>query len=161
MKGLLAVAAMPAIALLSRKSLAAQGQVPRKSILNPWRWQDKHGFVQGRVISSSSTLIFCAGQASLDADGNPLHKNDMAAQMAKSLENLQAVLAEGGATLSNVVRVTYYVTDMDLFFAAMETLTSTFERHSCKPTSTLIGVATLFHTDLLFEVEAIAALPAN
>ncbi|MGV8865000.1 MAG: RidA family protein [Pseudomonas sp.] len=146
---------------MSRKSLAAQEQVPHNSILNPWRWQDKHGFVQGRVISSSSNLIFCAGQTSLDAEGTPLHKNDMAAQMAKALENLQTVLAEGGATLSNVVRVTYYVTDMDLFFTAMETLTSTFEHHGCKPTSTLIGVATLFHPDVLFEVEAIAALPAN
>lgn len=155
-KGLLATAAMPLLAFTASRAAAAN--TLKQPILNPWSWQDAHGFVQGRVISANASLILCAGQTSVDADGNPLHKDDMAAQILQSLGNLEAVLAEGGAHLEQVVRVTYYVKDMAQFFEAMPVLTQRLGEKGCRPTSTLIGVAALFHPDILFEIEATAAL---
>lgn len=155
-KGLLATAALPLLAYTASRSAVAS--TLKNSILNPWRWQDAHGFVQGRVISANARLILCAGQTSVDADGNPLHKDDMAAQILQALDNLETLLAEGGAQLGQVVRVTYYVKDMAQFFEAMPVLTQRLGEKGCHPTSTLIGVAALFHPDILFEIEATAAL---
>ena len=110
------------------------------------------------MINTNAKLILCAGQTSVDADGNPLHKGDMTAQILQAVDNLETVLAEGGAHLGHVVRVTYYVVEMEQFFAAMEHLVQRLEQRGCRPTSTLIGVAALFHPDILFEIEATAAM---
>ncbi|MDX4956540.1 RidA family protein [Delftia acidovorans] len=143
--------------LVSKNSLEDH-KIMKKSILNPWKWQEPHGFVQGRVFDASSSIIFCAGQTSVDSSGNPVYKGDMKAQIHKSLDNLEMVLAEGSASLRNVVRVTYYVRSMDDFFAAMPSMVERLQKAECKPTSTLIGVASLFHPDILFEIEASAII---
>jgi hypothetical protein len=49
----------------------------------------------------------------VDADGNPQHPGDMAAQLELSLYNLEAVLADADMTLANVVRLNVYTTDFD------------------------------------------------
>ena len=125
------------------------------SILNPWTWQNEHGFVQGRKVGAGTT-IYCSGQTSVDEAGNPMHKGDMAKQIELALDNLEKVLAEGGASLGNVVRTTYYVADMNAYFAASKVLISRYKARDCRATSTLIEVKSLFHPDILFEIEAIA-----
>lgn len=165
-KGLIAIAAIPVVALMSKKTLAAQENLPRKSvvespsILTPkgWTWNEPHGFVWGRVANSSSHTIYVSGQSSVDGAGNILHKGDMGAQLEKSLDNLELILAEAGATLANVVSVTYYTVDIEQFFAAMETLTIRMEKAGCKPTSTLLEVKRLYHPDILFEMASVAVV---
>lgn len=165
-KGLMAVAAIPIVALISKKTLASQQSFSRKSvgappsILTPkgWCWNEPHGFVWGRVANSSSHTIYVSGQSSVDGDGNILHKGNMGAQLEKSLDNLELVLAEGGATLANVVSVTYYTVDIEQFFAAMETLTIRMSKAGCKPTSTLLEVKRLYHPDIMFELTSVAVV---
>ena len=55
----------------------------------------------------------CSGQDAVDADGNPQHPGDMAAQLEMTLDNLEAVLAGAGMTLADVVRLNVYSTDLD------------------------------------------------
>lgn len=165
-KGLIAAAAIPVVALMSKKTLAAQENVLRKprgsppSVLTPkgWTWNEPHGFVWGRVANSSSHTIYISGQSSVDADGNILHKSDMGAQLEKTLDNLELVLAQGGATLANVVSVTYYTVDIEQFFGAMEILTTRMAKAGCKPTSTLLEVKRLYHPDILFELTSVAVI---
>ncbi|MDP6511726.1 MAG: Rid family hydrolase, partial [SAR202 cluster bacterium] len=59
--------------------------------------------------------------------------------------------------LSDVVRLNYYVTDIDAFFAAAETLGARLGQAGCRPASTLLGVASLAFPELLVEIEATAA----
>lgn len=125
------------------------------SILNPWSWQNEYGFVQGRKVGAGTT-IYCSGQTSVDEAGNPMHKGDMAKQIELALNNLEKVLAEGGANLGNVVRTIYYVADMKAYFPASKVLLSRYKARDCRATSTLIEVKALFHPDILFEIEAIA-----
>jgi enamine deaminase RidA (YjgF/YER057c/UK114 family) len=131
-----------------------------RSILTPkgWSWQEKHGFVQGRVLSPHSRTIYIAGQASVDDKGNPINKGNIEAQFVQALTNLEAVVAEAGGTLANVVKVTYFTTDIDRFFQGEKVLVKHLFDHNCYPTSTLVGVKSLFHPDILFEVEAIAVV---
>ena len=84
-----------------------------RTIVNPWTWQDNFGFVQGLDISGGKRVLMCAGQTSNDADGNPLHGGDMAAQITQSLDNLETVLSQAGLKLSDVARLNYYTTDVN------------------------------------------------
>lgn len=125
--------------------------------VNPWSWQDAYAFSQGVEAQGARRLLFLAGQASVDAQGNPVHPGDMAAQLNQAFDNLEAVLAEAELSLANVVRLNYYVTDMQAFADAAATVGTRLAPLSVKPAGTLLRVAGLFHPDLLVEMEATAA----
>jgi enamine deaminase RidA (YjgF/YER057c/UK114 family) len=99
---------------------------------------------------------YCAGQTSMDADGNPLHEGDLRAQLSQALDNLEAVLRASGCGLSDVVRLNYYTTDLDGFFAAMDVVSARLQEAGCRPAMTLIEVSRLALPPLLVEVEATA-----
>lgn len=125
----------------------------KTTAVNPWNWQDALGFSQAFLVEGGGRVLFCSGQASVDPEGRPLHRGDMVAQFDQALANLESVLRQAGMTLQNVVRLNYYVTDMQAFARAGAHVA---ERLGCKPPGTLLGVATLFHPDLLIEMEATA-----
>ena len=79
----------------------------------------------------------------MDADGEPVHAGDMAAQVGQALDNLETVLADAGFSLADVVRLNYFVTDVDAFLAAGETWGGRLGAAGCRPASTLLGVARL------------------
>jgi 2-iminobutanoate/2-iminopropanoate deaminase len=57
-------------------------------------------------------LLFCSGQLPLDPGTGELVKLDAPGQARQCLENLDAVCRAAGASLSNAVRCTVYLTDM-------------------------------------------------
>ncbi len=123
--------------------------------INPWTWQEQYGFNQGHEVTRAERTLYLAGQTSLDDDGNLVHEGDMAGQISKSIDNIEAVLAQADMTLANVVRLNVYTTDVDAFVenaAAMGRLNEAGCRHS----STLLGVARLAFPKLLVELEATA-----
>jgi enamine deaminase RidA (YjgF/YER057c/UK114 family) len=127
-----------------------------RDIVNPWSWQEQFGFVHANVLEAGRQLAFCAGQTSVDEAGNPLHCGDMSAQLTQALANLQTVLEQSGMRLADVVRLNYYVTDLDAFFAAGETLGALLAQANCRPASTLLEVARLAFPEFLIEIEATA-----
>lgn len=128
----------------------------KRQTINPWTWQDQFGFVQASAVTAAERTIYCSGQTSMDADGNPIHEGDMSAQLSQALDNLEAVLRESGCGLADVVRLNYYTTDIDAFFAAMEVLVARLEDAGCRPASTLLEVSRLALPPLLVELEATA-----
>jgi enamine deaminase RidA (YjgF/YER057c/UK114 family) len=116
----------------------------------------------GRVLYSqvavveSGRLAFVAGQLARDADGNVVGKGDMAAQIRQVCANIRVALESVGATPDNLIKTTTYVTDLDAFFAAVDTRTDFFGVEP--PTSTTIQVSRLSHPDFLVEIEVVAAL---
>jgi enamine deaminase RidA (YjgF/YER057c/UK114 family) len=125
-------------------------------IVNPWTWQDPLGFVQAHEVTGASRLVHCAGQASVDGNGQPLHAGDMRAQAHQALDNLERVLADAGLTLGDVVRLNYYTTDVDAFFATFQEVVSRLDEARSRPASTLLGVQRLAYPELLIEIEATA-----
>jgi enamine deaminase RidA (YjgF/YER057c/UK114 family) len=121
--------------------------------INPWTWQDQFGFSQAVEVSGGQRVVYCAGQTSVDADGKPVHEGDMGAQAQLALDNLEQVLSEAGLSLSDVVRLTYYTTDVDAFIGSLGAVT---QRLGTRPASTLLGVARLARPELLVEIEATA-----
>ena len=127
-----------------------------RRIINPWTWQDAFGFVQANEVKGAQRTLICAGQTSVDARGAPLHAGDMAAQIRQALDNLETVLKASGFTLADVVRLSYFTTDVDRFVQAAHAFGPRLAEAGCRPASTLLGVQRLFHPDILIELEAVA-----
>jgi enamine deaminase RidA (YjgF/YER057c/UK114 family) len=124
--------------------------------VNPWQWQDQFGFSQAIDVRGATRVLYCAGQTSVDANGDPLHAGDMAAQMTQALDNLETVLGQAGLTLANVVRLNYYTRDVAAFMQTASVFGPRLHAAGCQPSATLLGVAALFHPDILVEIEATA-----
>jgi enamine deaminase RidA (YjgF/YER057c/UK114 family) len=125
-------------------------------VINPWTWQDQFAFVQAHEVSGAQRVVYCAGQTSVDGDGNPLHEGDMRAQIGQALDNLETVLSEAGLDLSNLVRLNYYTTDVDALLDSWEVVATRLGASGARVSSTLLGVARLAFPPLLIEIEATA-----
>lgn len=128
-----------------------------RRIVNPWKWQDQFGFVQAHEVSAAQRMLLCAGQTSTDAEGRPVHPGDMRGQVSLALDNLETVPREAGLTLADVVRLSYYATDVEALFGAWDVVRDRLNRAGCRPASTLLGVTRLAFPELLIEIEATAA----
>ena len=126
--------------------------------INPWTWQDQFGYVQANEVAGAGRTIYCAGQGSVDEEGRPTHPGDMGAQMGQALDNLEAVLEEADAELSDVVRLNIYTTDVDGFFEAYGSLAGRLAEAGCRPASTLLGVTRLAYPEMMVEIEATAVV---
>ena len=126
--------------------------------VNPWTWQDHFGFSQAVDVRGGQRMLCCAGQTSVDANGTPMHPRDMAKQVNQAMDNLEVVLKQAGLTLANVVRLNYYTTDVDAFINTAPVFIPRLASSGCKPAATLLGVARLFHPDILIEIEATAVV---
>lgn len=125
-------------------------------VINPWSWQDRFGFVQAREVSGVERTLHCAGQTSVDENGQPLHEGQMEAQAMQALDNLETVLGEAGFALADIVRLTTYVTDVDGYREAAPAVGRRLAEAGVKQAATLLGVARLALPQLLIEIEATA-----
>ena len=125
-----------------------------KHAVNPGNWQDNFGFSQAVAVTGNSQTLFCAGQASIGDEGQPLHAGDMAAQLTLALSNLGAVLAKGAFDWTNIVRLLVYTTDFDSLMLHYSLLEARLADTYPKPTITILGVNRLVFPELLVEIEA-------
>jgi len=100
-------------------------------------------------------LIFCSGALGIDANFQ-LVEGGIAAQTKAAIANLQAVLAQAGATLSDVAKTTVWLTDMADFAAFNAAYAEAFGSHA--PARSTVTSA-LAIPGALVEIEAIACAP--
>ena len=115
------------------------------------------GIMSQGVAVQAGRMVFASGQVARGVDGQLVGRGDIRAQTRKVLENTQAVLAEGGATLDDVVKVTVFVTNLAEHFSAIHEVRAEFFK-SDYPASTLVEVSRLVDPDMLIEIEAIAVV---
>lgn len=125
-------------------------------VIDPWTWQAQYSFVQGREVSRGDRVLYCAGQTSVDDDGNPIHEGDIRAQLARAFDNLETVLDRAGMDLGNVVRLNYYTTDVDGLLGCFDVVSTRLSGSGTAVASTLLGVERLAIPTLLVELEATA-----
>jgi enamine deaminase RidA (YjgF/YER057c/UK114 family) len=113
----------------------------QRTSINPWSWSIQLGFDQAQLIEGHQRLLVCSPQESMDADGNPQHPGDMAAQLELALDNLEAVVAAADMTLANIVRLSFYTTDVDELFKHFARVNDRFG--SSRYATTVLGVAHL------------------
>ena len=126
-----------------------------KTIVNPWTWQNKFGFVQGNSVTNVKSTLYTAGIVSTDEDGNLLYPGNMEKQINQIFDNMEILVRQANYRLSDVVRFTYYTTDVQAFTEAGKVLGKRLEKAGCTPATSLIGVKSLFHPECVVEIEAI------
>ncbi|MCX5405283.1 RidA family protein [Streptomyces sp. NBC_00335] len=127
-----------------------------RTAVNPVSWSVEMGFNQGEVVSGHSRTLYISGQTAMSSEGKPEHDGDMAAQLALSIANIEAVLAEAGMTLANLVRLNVYTTDVDLLFQHYGVLAGKLGAAQVAPTTTMLGVSRLAIPGQLVELEGTA-----
>ena len=128
----------------------------KRTPINPWPWSLKFGYNQGEILDGVSRQLMCAGQTSVDAEGNPQHPSDMRSQIALALDNLEAVLSESDMSLANITQLRIYATDVDEAMKNFDLLGARFGPHNVAPPMTVLGVTRLAIPPLMFEIEATA-----
>ena len=76
--------------------------------------------------------------------------------MALSADNVEAVLAEAGVSLANLVRLNVCTTDVDLLFRHYGVLAGRLGAAGVAPTSTMLGVTRLAIPGQMVELEGTA-----
>jgi 2-iminobutanoate/2-iminopropanoate deaminase len=113
-----------------------------------------------QAIAAQGQLVFVAGQIALDpATGAIVGEGDVAAQTERAMTSLQAILAAAGATLSDVVRTTVFLKDMN-DFGAMNAIYAQYFEESAAPARACVEVARL-PKDVLVEIDCIAVVPST
>lgn len=129
----------------------------QRRTVNPWQWQDQFGFSQALEVTAGQHVLYCAGQASMDAqEGKPAHPGDMGAQIRQAMDSLEEVLTRAGYSFSDIVRLNVYTTDVDQFFASYGEMAGRLAQAGIQPAMTLLGVARLAFPELMVEIEATA-----
>ncbi|MFE6225016.1 RidA family protein [Streptomyces sp. NPDC057854] len=128
----------------------------RRTAVNPVTWSVEKGFHQGEVVSGQTRTLYLSGQTAMSEKGEPLHDGDMAAQLALSADNVEAVLAEAGMSLAHLVRLNVYTTDVDLLFRHYGVLAARLAAAGVAPTTTMLGVTRLAIPGQLVELEGTA-----
>ncbi len=130
---------------------------PNHRVLLPEGWPQPRGYANG--IRASGDMIFVAGMVGWDTEGR--FEKGFVAQTRKALENIVAVLAEGGGRPEHIVRMTWYVVDMDEYRTAIPELGKVYREimGQTYPAMALVEVKSLVERDARLEIEATALIP--
>ena len=127
------------------------------TVLQPADWPRPQGYSNG--IKARGEMIFVGGMVGSNAEGE--FRPGLVAQARQALANILAVVAEGGAKPEHIVRLTWYVRDMDAYLAAREELGDAYRAVMGKhfPAMALLEVSRMTEAEALVEIEATAVVP--
>lgn len=127
-------------------------------VLLPPGWPRPRGYANG--VTAKGRMVFVAGMIGWDAQG-VFHTDDMAGQVRQALENVVAVLTEGGAKPEHIVRMTWYVTDKREYVQAYPEIGKAYkELIGCyNAAMTAVEVAALIEDRAKVEIEVTAVVP--
>ncbi|MBI4304857.1 MAG: RidA family protein [Chloroflexi bacterium] len=117
------------------------------------------GIFSSAAWAPEGRTLYISGHVSQDLEGKTVGKGDMSVQTRQCLKNIHNVLEAAGGHLSDIAKVTLFVTDLAKIKEIHEVRAEFFTRPY--PASTLVGVARLIDPDWLIEIEAVAVIPAD
>jgi enamine deaminase RidA (YjgF/YER057c/UK114 family) len=125
-------------------------------MLQPAGWPQPRGHAHG--IVASGQMIFVAGMLGADEAGRL--REGFVAQARQALSNIVAAIAEAGASPRHIVRLTWYVCDMDEYRSQRSALGIAYRevmgRHF--PAMAVVEINRLVEPDARLEIEATAVL---
>ncbi|MFE1902119.1 RidA family protein [Streptomyces gardneri] len=110
------------------------------------------------VVWGTGRFVAISGQCALDASGAVVGEDDAAAQAHQVFANLERCLAAAGAGFGDVVKLTYFVTDVAHLPAVRDARDAHFAGAPL-PASSAVQVSALVRPELLLEIEAFALVP--
>lgn len=129
-------------------------------VLQPPGWPQPRGYANGVTVAGEQ--IFVAGMFGWDPAGE-FHTAEFAGQVRQALLNVVAVLAEAGARPGHIVRMTWYVTDMDEYVAARPEVGAIFREvvGTYDAAMTCVEVSRLLDSRAKVEIEVTAVIPSE
>ena len=127
-------------------------------VLQPAGWPRPKGYVNG--IAAEGRQVFVAGQIGWDEQQN--FAVGLAAQVRQTLKNIVAILQEADARPEHIVRLTWYVTSRDEYYAELSQIGAAYReilgRHF--PVMAVVQVVALMEAQAKVEIEATAVIPS-
>ncbi|MBR1187757.1 RidA family protein [Bradyrhizobium sp. AUGA SZCCT0160] len=137
----------------------AKGEGPASGlqILQPNGWPVPKGYANG--MAADGRLIVTGGVIGWDASN--VLADGFIAQVRQTLENILAILAEGGAKPEHLVRLTWYVVDIEEYLANLKALGKVYREifGAHYPAMALVQVVRLVEKAARVEIEATAVVP--
>ncbi|AZM74551.1 RidA family protein [Streptomyces sp. KPB2] len=109
------------------------------------------------VVLGTGRFVAVSGQLALDEDGKVVGEGDPVAQARQVFENLRRCLVSAGATFDDVVKLTFFVTDM-AHMAAIRTARAAHIPDDRLPAASAVQVGALVRPEFLMEIEAFAVV---
>lgn len=127
-------------------------------ILQPADWAKPRGYAN--AIAGRGRMVFISGQVGWDAQCR-FTSRTLSGQALQVFRNIAALLAEGGAEPRHLVRLTWYVTDIQAYRDQAREIGAAYREVFGKnfPTMALVQVTSLVEPDALVEIEATALIP--
>ena len=125
--------------------------------LQPSGWPTPKGYANG--MTAEGRLVVTGGVIGWDVHGHL--PPDFVAQVRQTLRNIAAILSEGGAKPEHLVRLTWYVVDMDEYLASLKALGPIYREifGAHYPAMALVQVVRLVEKEAKVEIEATAVVP--
>jgi enamine deaminase RidA (YjgF/YER057c/UK114 family) len=126
-------------------------------ILQPSGWPVPKGYANG--MAADGRLVVTGGVIGWNSQGDL--PADFVAQVRQTLSNISAILAEGGARPEHLIRLTWYVVDMEEYLANLKTLGQVYRDifGAHYPAMALVQVVRLVEKAARVEIEATAVVP--
>jgi enamine deaminase RidA (YjgF/YER057c/UK114 family) len=130
-----------------------------KEILNPKGLAHPVGFAHA-VSTSGGKTVYLAGQVSMDAGNEILHVGDIVKQFEQTLANLQTAVRAAGGEMTDIVKLTIFVIDRNLYKEFLKEIGEVYRSFFGKyyPAMTLVEVSSLFEDLALLEIEGVAVI---
>jgi enamine deaminase RidA (YjgF/YER057c/UK114 family) len=131
-----------------------------KAVINPPGLAEPVGYANA-VATRGGRLLVLAGQTGMDASGAIAAPGDLVAQFSRALANLQAVVEAAGGRMTDIVKLTLFVTDAAAYRAQLKPIGAAYRAVFGRyfPAMTLVEVKGLFDPQALVEIEGLAVLP--
>jgi enamine deaminase RidA (YjgF/YER057c/UK114 family) len=118
-----------------------------------WAWTKQFNFWVGWKLGDTVQL---SGLVAFDSEGAVIGKDDFYAQSIQTFKNIEEALASGGAKMTDVVKITTYLTDMSGYPEFSRARAETFP--DGVPSSSTVVSPALITPDFLVEIEAMAII---
>lgn len=125
------------------------------TIVEPPAWKRPSGYSNGIVENG---FLFVSGQVGWNETG--AFSPDFVAQVRQALDNICAVIAAAGARRERIVRLTWYVTDRQVYKTCLAEIGTIYREIIGKhfPAMSVVEVKGLVEDKALVEIEATVAL---
>jgi enamine deaminase RidA (YjgF/YER057c/UK114 family) len=139
---------------MSQSRPAETVSLRRPRVLLPEGWPRPKGYANG--MSAQGRLVVVGGQIGWTPQGD--FSDDFIDQVRQALQNILAVLTEGGVGPEDVVRLTWYVLDMDEYLDNLKALGQVYREVMGPnyPAMSLVQVVRLVEPQARVEIEATA-----
>ena len=131
-------------------------ELPQSRAILPEGWPQPRGYANGMV--AEGRVLVTGGLVGWDAQG--VFAKGFIPQLRQTFINIKAVVEAGGGRVEDIVRLTWYVTDIATYRTSLKEMgpvyREVFGRHF--PAMAVVAVTALVEPEALLEIEATAVV---